>query len=446
MSESSPVIDHYLAEYARQSTSLPGAGDRRLAALREAALHAFAEAGFPTPKQEDWKYTRLKTLRNEAFETPETPGTVSADELAAYLPDGLEGPRLVIVDGHYNAQLSSIGDLPDGVELRSMAVTAAERPETVRERVGAQVNGAASALTDMNAAFMSDGLFLELAADARLEAPIHLLVVSSGRQQRAMSQVRHLIRLGPNSQASLIEHHVGLGEAPYFSNAVTEVDLAPGAGLTRVRLQQESGHGTQISSLHARLDKDSSLSNHGVDLGGALVRADTNIRLEAEGAEVTLDGVYAPTGKQHHDNHTRIDHAKPHGTSREFYRGILDGQGRGVFNGKVIVHKHAQKTDSEQSSAALLLSKRAEVDAKPELEIYADDVKCAHGSTVGQLDEDAVFYLRSRGLDEAGARAILTYSFADELIKRIQPAGLRRYIEAALLAKLPRGADYAGSL
>lgn len=440
--ETGAGIDHYLAEFARVERAL--AGSRALSDLRNESLKAFSRAGFPHKKIEDWKYTDVGGIESAAFETAETAGEVTPQDLAPYLPEGLDSHRLVVVDGHVSPALSDLEDLPEGVHLESLAATFSTASDDAPRLIGAAVNGYASAFTDMNTAFMSDGLYLELDANAVLDKPLHLLIVASGRRERAMNQVRNVLRLGDNSECSLIEHYVGPGEAPYFTNAVTEVDAGPGARLTRVRIQQESEHGYHVASFNARQERDSRIVNHGVDLGGKLARTDTNARLDAEGAEIHLYGVYAPTGEQHVDNHTRIDHAKPHGTSREAYKGVASDKGRGVFNGKVIVHKDAQKTDSEQSSDALLLSKRAEIDAKPELEIYADDVKCAHGSTVGQLDEDAVFYLMSRGIDEDGARAILTYSFIDEIVTKIEPEPLRRYLEAALLAKLPAGSRYAG--
>lgn len=441
----SATTDHYLAEFARQERRLAGA--QWFSPRRHEALRAFAAAGFPTTRQESWKYTDLRALEKRRFEGADEAYGLDAKALAPFCPAGLEhAHRVVFVDGHYAPGLSAIGELPAGVRLQALSAALAQPSPALDNGLGATLNGYANPFTDMNAAFVSDGLVLTLDPDAVCAAPIHLLSVSSGAREGVMSQLRHLLRLGANSQATVIEHQIGLGEAAYFCNAVTEAETADGARLTRYRVQQESAHGYHVSSFNARQGRDSRVVNYGVDLGGRLVRVDTNSDLAAEGAEVHFYGVYAPTGRQHIDNHTRIDHSVPHGTSREAYKGILSGRGRGVFNGKVVVHKNAQKTDSEQSSDALLLSKGAEVDAKPELEIYADDVKCAHGATVGQLDEDALFYLQSRGVDAAGARAILTYSFADELLQGIALAPLRELIEAAFLAKLPEGGRYAGLL
>ncbi len=440
MNQPAPHIDHYLAEFTRLERQL--AGDDAFNAQRQLRLREFANQGFPTTRQEDWKYTDLQALEKRRFESLETPGDISEAQLQMLMPADMACHRIVFVDGHYQARLSDDSALlPPGVRAASFTA----QPSS-GDALGASINGYANAFTDMNAAFMSDGLCLELEANAVLEKPIYALFIASGQHEDSMQQIRNFLRLGENSQVTVIEHHISLGDAPYFTNAVTEVETQPGARLTRIRLQQESESAYHVSSFHARQLRDSHVINHGIDLGARLARIDTNSWLDAPGATMEMYGVYAANGKQHIDNHTRIDHAQPHGTSRENYKGVLSGQSRGVFNGKIIVHKDAQKTDSEQSTAALLLSKKAEVDAKPELEIYADDVKCEHGSTVGQLDEDAVFYLTSRGIDEAGARAILTYSFADELLRNIQIKALREHIEAAFLAKLPQSDKYAGLL
>lgn len=439
MKQLTPHIDHYLAEFARIERHLAGA--KQVNAQRKSSLRSFADSGFPTTRQENWKYTDFRALEKRHFESLESAGKASESDLEKHLPPGLDCIRLVFLDGHFQPQLSHNSALPDGVNVGNFASQNVDV-----EALGTTINGYASPFTDMNAAFMSDGLFLQLAANAVLERPLYVVFAASGQHEDSMQQIRNVLELGENSQATLIEHYIALGDAPYFTNAVTEVQAGSGARLTRIRLQQEADTAYHVSSLHVYQQRDSHIVNHGVDLGAQLARVDTNSKLDGSGATVEFYGVYAPTGKQHVDNHTRIDHAKPHGTSREDYKGVLADRAHGVFNGKIVVHKDAQKTDSEQSSAALLLSEKCEVDVKPELIIYADDVKCAHGSTIGQLDEDAVFYLTTRGISEAGARAILTYSFAGALIKNIEPVELRQHIEAALLAKLPGGTNYAEML
>lgn len=436
--EISPSVDHYLAEFARVERHLPG----DLIRERRERLRAFADGGFPHKKIEDWKYTDVSAIEAARFEMATSAADVARGDLADWCPDDLDCHRAVIVDGHFQPHLSELDGLATGIRVRGLATSLADGSAPA---LGTTVNGHGSAFTDMNAAFAADGLHLRTDAGAVANKPLHVLIVASGRQDRVMAQVRNIMELGDNSQIRVIEHYIGLGDHSYFTNAVTEVHAAPGSRLERIRIQQEHPeNGYHVASFHARQQRDSRIINYGIDLGGRLARIDTNSTLDDTGAEIHLYGVYAPTGDQHVDNHTRVDHARPHGTSREAYKGVLSGKSRGVFNGKVIVHKDAQKTDSEQSSDSLLLSKQAVVDAKPELEIYADDVKCAHGSTVGQLDEDAVFYLMSRGLDQDGARAVLTYSFVDEIIGQIEIEPIRLLLERAVLEKLPAGSRFAG--
>ncbi|ROO30310.1 FeS assembly protein SufD [Salinisphaera orenii MK-B5] len=439
MNDIAPLIDHYLAEYARVERDLPGGEAGKKA--RHVDLRAFAETGFPHTRMEDWKYTSLRPLEKRRFEIADSAEDIDADAIAPFLPDELDAYRLVLVDGHFSKRLSALEGLPDGARVESFAAfldaepTAQVRAEEIGDEPGS--------LTAMNAAFATDGAYVALGRGVSLDRPLHVITVASGAHDDRMSQIRHRFVMDESSRATVIEHYVGLGDKPYFTNAVTEAVMGANAELTRCRVQQESERGYHIASFFASQTRDSRVYNHGFDLGGRLARTDTNTRLVAENAEIHLYGVYAPTGRQHIDNHTRVDHDTEHSISREIYKGVLADHGRGVFNGKIIIHKHAQKTDSEQACDALLLSDKAEVDAKPELEIYADDVTAAHGSTVGQLDEDAVFYLRSRGVDEAGARAILTYSFANALVQKVGIAPLERYVEAALLHKLPGGRGYA---
>lgn len=439
MDQMTPAMDHYLAEFARVQARLPGGGGT--ADERKAGLRAFTGHGFPTQREEDWKYTDLRSLAKQAFEVSDRAGDIAEDALADYCPEAMPAYRAVIVDGHFADALSQLDGLPAGVRIVSFAthLNDAAGAHIQHPEIGEQPGS----LTAMNAAFVTDGVHVELEAGAVLDKPLHVVTLASGADEQRMAQVRHRYVLGDNSQAEIIEHYVGLGEAACFTNAVTEAVTRANAQLTRCRLQEESVSGYHVSSFFAQQARDSRIYNHSFDLGGGLARIDTNTRLTEPNAEIGLYGVYAPNGRQHMDNHTRVDHVTDHGISREIFKGVLAERGRGVFNGKIVVHKDAQQTDSEQSSAALLLSKRAEVDAKPELEIYADDVKATHGSTVGQLDEDAVFYLQSRGVDETGARAILTYSFARELVQMLGNEALEAYIESALMAKLPGGRVFA---
>jgi Fe-S cluster assembly protein SufD len=265
-----------------------------------------------------------------------------------------------------------------------------------------------------------------------------VVFVTTAAHDGFASHPRLLVKAAENSHATLVERHVALDEAVYLSNVVSEVELDGNAALNYYRLQEESAKAFHISGVHVRQDRDSRFDSHTVTLGSALVRNDVDARLAAVGAHCELNGLYLAGGRQHVDTHTRIDHLQPHCSSNEFYKGILDGHARSVFNGKVIVHPDAQKTDARQSNKNLLLSADAEADTKPELEIYADDVKCSHGATVGQLDADAVFYLRSRAIDEDAARNLLTFAFAHEIIDQVKIPALRSYLDQAVMQRLPQ--------
>ncbi len=407
-----------LAPFLESCRAALPAGD----AAREQALARALARGLPQRRDEDWKYSEPGLLAQKRF----APAGNGGGDAAPWLLLGLDATRLIFVNGSYRAELSD--RLPAGMRMEPLAASPA------------QADG--SVFSDLNAA-LAEGWTLSLADNFRAPLPVHLLYLHTG--SGGMSHSRLLLRLARGSALQVIEHYAGRDEE-YFCNAHTRAQLGECASLRHYRLQQHGAAALHVGRLEVEQARDSRVDGHGIDLGGLWVRNDLQADLAAPGAQAHLYGVYAPRNRQHIDNHTRVDHRAPQGTSREQFRGVLDGYGRGVFNGKIIVHQDAQKTDSEQSSAALLLSRTAEVDAKPELEIYADDVKCKHGATVGQLDESAVFYLRSRGLDEAAARSLLTYSFVDEVIGRIALLPLRQHVERAFLARLPGAEQFAGLL
>lgn len=433
MSDIATVLNHYKAEFDRLSHHVVDPGHR------QAALDRFVTAGFPSSRDEYWKYSDTRPLhkRPHSF-APEA--TLDAVAINRLMPAGLEALLLVFVNGRLSSENSDTGQLPAGVELTALLSESQKKDSTVV--LDTVINGHGHALTDMNSAFAVDGACLRIAEGIALERPIYLLFIGQPTDVGQMTQIRNILSLAAGASATVIEHYVSANDTAYLNNCVTEIALADNARMKRIRIQTESDAVMQYGASFAKLGRDSHLALHSVDLGGRWQRYDSHIRLTEPGAEVHMEGLYVPTGRQHIDNHTCVEHVAPHCISREEYKGILDGGARGVFNGRVVVHKHAQGTDSEQSSAALLLSDKAEVDAKPELEIYADDVKCKHGATIGQLDERAVFYLQSRGLSETEARNLLTYSFADVLIHNIGIEPLQKHIESLLLAKLPQGSAY----
>jgi Fe-S cluster assembly protein SufD len=427
--------------------------DAAIRPLREAAFARFAELGLPTTQDEEWKYTSLAPLAQLQFELAaegrlQGPTLEQLDRLAGG-PPGDGAIRLVFVDGHHRPELSSHAASSGGAFIGSLAAALAERPELVERELARHADYQRDALVALNTAFIEDGAFIYLPAGEAVQAPIHLLFVSTaGRPagpygtstatgKATVSQPRNLIVAGAGSQATVVETYAGLFDNVYFTNAVTEVVLGEGARLDHTKLQEESARAFHIALIQVTHGRNSRFTSHSVALGAALARNEVRALFASEGSECTLNGLYMATGKQHLDNRTLIDHQSPRCTSRELYKGVLDGHSRGVFNGRVLVRMDAQKTDARQTNRNLLLSEDALVNTKPQLEIFADDVKCAHGAAVGQLDEDALFYLRSRGLDREAARSLLTYAFASEMVNLIPVGPQRARVRELVTSRLP---------
>jgi Fe-S cluster assembly protein SufD len=429
----------HLNSYACLEPQLLGTEQSWLRELRQQALACFISLGFPGPKEEGWKYTRVHTLAETAF-TPivASPVPVSLDDCQRYFFTDMPCFRLVFVDGRFVEGLSEIQALPEGSVIESLANAFKQQEGSLRSVLARYADHENQPFTALNTAFIADGAYLYLPPKTVLTKPVHLLFITSGRSEAVVTHPRNLMVLEPESELTVIEHYAGLNETMYFTNAVTEVVMGRGAKVEHIKLQEDSAKSFHIATVQVQQEQDAQFVSRNLTLGGQLVRNDINSVLAGEGAGCILEGLYALDSKRHVDNHTRIDHKQPHTTSREYYKGILDGKSRAVFNGKVIVHPNAQKADAQQANRNLLLSQGAEVDTKPELEIYADDVKCAHGATVGQLDKDQVFYLRSRGIDEGAARQLLIHAFAEEMFKRIDLIPVRDRIEHRLSAQFFR--------
>jgi Fe-S cluster assembly protein SufD len=427
------------ARSLRESFSLLAERPGRIGPLRQAAFARFAELGLPTTQDEEWKYTSLAPLAQIQFEPAaeaRLPTLEQIDRLAGD-PAAEGGARLVFVDGHHQPQLSSRVAGAGGAFIGSLRDALSGQPELVERELARHADYQRDALIALNTAFIEDGAFIHVPARAVLPAPIHLLFVSTAQGKPALSQPRNLIVLGARSQATVVETWASLSDQVYFTNAVTEVVLGDDARLDHYKLQEEGARAFHIALTQVQHGRDSRFSSHSLALGAALARNDVRALFDREGSECTLNGLYMATGKQHLDNRTLIDHRSPRCTSRELYKGVLDGQSRGVFSGRVLVRHGAQKTDASQTNKNLLLSDEALVDTKPQLEIFADDVKCAHGAAVGQLDEDALFYLRSRGIGQDAAKSLLTYAFASEMVNLIPLAPLRARVRELVTSRLP---------
>jgi Fe-S cluster assembly protein SufD len=404
------------------------ANDAQLIELRRAALERFVAAGFPTQRQEEWKYTNLRRLEARTFAPAATAAVATHDP--RWIANA--GTRIVLVNGHCMPALSSIEAQLPGMTLVTLKRWSENDPAAVATFIAQTSHTQTSALEDLNLAFFEDGVVLDLAADASPDQPIYIVHHWSDAAAQVMSNSRVVVRAGANSRCVVIEHFVGAPAGECLTNAVCEIEVAAGANVEHYRIQQESTRGFHIGHVNVRLQQDGRYASHDLALGASLARVNLSTTLQGPGAHVTLNGLLAPLGTQHLDAHTTIDHAAAHTSSDENYRGIAGERGRGVFNGKVIVRPGAQKTDARQSSRNILLNAGAEIDTKPELEIYADDVKCSHGATTGRLDAAALFYLRSRGLDEVAARTLLIRAFAESIVTSIRPPAVRSHVEQLL--------------
>jgi Fe-S cluster assembly protein SufD len=424
------------ADLERQGLGGPGWLSQR----RREAIARFAELGLPTPRDEDWKYTPLAPITATTFDVGlEGDGHEPSEEaIAPFCMGASSWSRLVFVNGRFSAKLSALRPLPGGVRVGSLGEVLITDAEVVRARLSA-AGEPLDAFTALSAAFWQDGAFVDVPDRVTVEAPIHLLFVATTPGRARIDHPLNLIVLGRESHATVVESYVALGADTYLTNAVTEVAAGASASLDHLEILLESGRAFHVGRTQVHQARDSRFTSCAVTLGGRLVRNEIHALLAAEGADCRLSGLYVVGGQQHADTHTVIDHASPRATSRQLYKGILDGRARGVFNGRIVVRPGANGTDAHQANKNLLLSDEAEVDSKPQLEIFADDVKCGHGAADGQLPAEAIFYLKSRGLDEASARALLTYGFGHEVLERIGVAPVRTWLEGLLTARLSGG-------
>jgi Fe-S cluster assembly protein SufD len=426
----------YLADFASFAANGGRNGAPWLPTVRRAAIARFAELGFPTPRNEDWHFTSVAPIAESEFHPLDTPsGEVRPADLAPFLFGRVEWPTLVFVNGRYAPGLSTTGTLPAGVRLLNLARAWREVPELLERHVSKIATFDEHSFTALNTAFMYDGAVVHVAKDVQADAPIHILHVVDPIAARVVMHPRHLVVVDRNANARVIESYVSLGDARYFTNAVTEVSLGDGAHLAHYKIQRESQRAYHVGTIEVHQPRDSKYASFSFATGAALSRTNIYTMLDGEGAEVWMNGLYMVDGEQHVDHQTRIVHAQPNCTSHEVYKGILGGASHGVFNGKVFVRPIAQKTDGKQENNNLLLSDKARVDTKPQLEIFADDVKCTHGATVGKLDALSLFYMKSRGLPDELARRLLIYAFAADVLERLEVGEVRDALEELTLQR-----------
>ncbi|MEX2376213.1 MAG: Fe-S cluster assembly protein SufD [Dehalococcoidia bacterium] len=415
---------------------LPAGADKRLDAQRLAAAEFVRRHGLPQMSDETWKYTNLAALREISYRAAEPADgqTLSMEHFETLVDAAISPHRAVLVNGYFRADLSTLDSLPAGLSVRSLAAVL-DTESDLQHAVFTPGQGRSEiAFSALNAALVADGFLVEVTPGASFDEPLHIVSISNG-EQPLLCTPRIIIRAGAQSRLSLVEEYLGSPADRSLTNVVTDIELDSSAEVHHHRLQNDPDTTAHIGRVQARLGAASVFRSSSVTFGGALTRVDIDVTLAARGARACLNGLFTVTDKQHVDHHTVIDHVVGDTHSEELYRGVLDGRSRGVFNGKVIVRRDAQGITARQASNNLLLSRRAEIDAKPELEIYADNVSCAHGATVGELDHEALFYLRSRGIAEADARALLVYAFAEKVVETIPLESVRQAIETRFIGR-----------
>lgn len=409
-----------------------------LSEIRRRAAERFEALGVPTRRTEAWRFTGIARVADEPRTIAEPGRALSAEELPA-----AEGRRIVLVDGWLREELSDLGGLPDGVVACSLVAAAEKHREIVKTNLGRHEELSDHPFVALNSAQFRDGLLLWLPDGTTLDEPVEVLLVATEADRPTLVVPRVLVVAGRGSRAELVQRSLG-GNGQTLTCSVTELVLGDGAVLRHVVSQEDHPEAAHVAATEVRQERDSAFASSVVSTGGGLVRNDLAVSLLGPGADATLDGLYVVSGKRHVDNQLRVHHTQPHCTSRQLYKGVLDGSARAVFNGRIVVDPGAQKTDARQSNRNLLLSDAALVNSNPQLEIFADDVRCTHGSTVGRLDEDAVFYLRSRGLGVAAAETLLTWAFAAEVVDRIPVEAVRRRVTSTVLSRLPGSLPVGG--
>ena len=424
----------YVRDFEAFAANSGGKGPAWLPPLRHSAIERFSALGFPTTKNEDWHFTSVAPIAEREFHrAPHTTQGVAASDLAPFTFGHPEWTTMVFVDGRFSAALSSITPLPAGLSVMDLQRAWRENGAMLEQHLTRVAAFEKDAFMALNTAFMHDGVVVHVAADTVVEHPIHLIFVSTGSRGELITHPHNLVVADNNARVTVVESYVSLGDAAYFTNSVSEMVLREGSTLTYIKLQHESERAFHVGNVHAKQERDSHFVSFSFATGAALSRTNIHTRLGGEGSGASLNGLYMVNGEQHVDHQTLVEHVEPNTFSREVYKGILDGASHGVFNGRVYVYAEAQKTDGKQQNNNLLLSDRARIDTKPQLEIYADDVRATHGATVGRLDDQALFYMKSRGISPAHARKLLTYAFAADVIEAIEVDAIREELEKLTL-------------
>ncbi|HEY6446253.1 MAG TPA: Fe-S cluster assembly protein SufD [Acidobacteriaceae bacterium] len=421
-------VENWLENFTEAQKDAPGRTLPWLRKLREEAFARFCSTGFPTTHDEDWRFTNVAAIARTAFRPAASDQTSQTGVGAFALPGA--AAQLVFVNGRFVKDLSLLANLPNGVTVASLREQIEQHPETLENHLGRYASTERDAFVALNTSFLSDGAYVHVPRGVALHAPIFLLYLSTKEDAPTVTHPRNLIVAEAESQVALIEDYISIGgESVVLSNAVTELVAGDNAIAEHFLIEREHHKAWNITTLRIQQGRTANVASHSLLLGGGLVRNNVHPVLAGEGGECLINGLFLGAGRQHLDNYMHVEHAAPHCGSRQFYNGILDGHAHGVFHGRIVVHKVAQKTDAKQTNRNLLLSDDAQIDTKPQLEIYADDVKCTHGATIGQIEENALFYLRSRGISESEARRLLLMAFAEECVERMHAGPARDHVE-----------------
>jgi len=435
MSELKEIKDQYLKSYELFENGLNGDRISSISDLRKKAFGKFSELDFPTTKDEEWKYTSIAPLLEHNFVPSLQKKSLTKEQLMDFLFENLNSNVVIVVNGLYYEELTTLKNIPKGVEVSSIAKAISSNSPLIKKHFGKYADFTTHIFTSLSTAFTKDGVLIHIPEGKIVEQPIHILFITDSGKEKLLIQPRNLFVAEKNSQVTIIEHFVNIDSGIYFTNTVTEIVVGENAIVDHIKLQEESKSAFHIGRMEVDQERASNFASHFISLGASLTRNEFNSKFSDEGGECKLNGLFLTEGTQLFDVHTLIDHAKPHCNSHEHYKGILNDASRGVFNGKVIVRQDAQKTNAFQENNNIILSKEALVNTKPQLEIFADDVKCSHGATIGQLDKEAMFYLKSRGIGEETARTILIHAFASDVVRSIKVDAVKNYIEDILNEK-----------
>ena len=429
MDKTVDIKDYYIDKFEELEKSMNGEKSSAFHKVRKEAISKFDSLKVPTQKDEEWKYTNILPLLKYNFSPLPLKVNVSQKLIGKFLFDKMEHSLLVFVNGIFSPELSKLIDLPKGVEAGSLAEAIKNDNQIVKKYLGNYAKDENHFFTTLSTAFTKDGAFIYVPDGEIIEEPIHIIFYTKSGSENILTQPRNLFVAGKNSQVSIIEHYVSDEESVYFTNSVTEIVADENAVVDHIKLQEESKKAFHIARMEVDQERNSNFSSHLISCGGEISRNDFNARFNNEGGQCMLNGLFMIEDEQLFDAHTMIDHAKPYCNSHEHYKGILQDKAKGVFNGKVMVRPDAQKTNAFQENNTILLSDDAVMNTKPQLEIFADDVKCSHGATIGKLNDEAKFYLKSRGIGEESAIAILIHAFASDVITSIKISALKDYLE-----------------